>query len=128
MDETQRLTGATHSAVVSMPTELDITNARPFGEELIAALVLGNAVVIADMTNTRFCDSSGARALAIAHRQAAALKAELWLVVPSASVLRTLSLSGLDQLIPIYQTLDEALAPAPRPVSCPRPSRSLAPG
>jgi len=115
VNETQRLAGATRSEVVSMPAELDITNARLFGEELIAALVLGNSVVIADMTSTTFCDSSGARALAIAHRQAAALKAELWLVVAAASVLRTLSLSGLDQLIPIYPSLDEALAPAPHP-------------
>jgi hypothetical protein len=38
-----------------------------------------------------------------------------WLVVAFASVLRTLSPSGLHQLIPIYPSLGAALAPAPRP-------------
>ena len=42
MDGTQHLAAAqTYPAVVQMPSELDITNGRLSGEELIAALVLG---------------------------------------------------------------------------------------
>jgi anti-anti-sigma regulatory factor len=52
-----------------------------------------------------------------AHGQAAANGTELRLVVASTAVLRTLTLTGLDQLLPIYPSLSQALAAgsAPRP-------------
>ena len=45
-----------------------------------------------------------------AHQQAAANGAELRLVVASPAVLRALTLVGLDQLLPIYLSLSQALA------------------
>jgi anti-anti-sigma regulatory factor len=73
--------------------------------------------VVADMTGTRFCDSSGISMLVLGHRQAAANGAELRLVVSSAAVLHALKLVRLDCLLPIYPSLDAALAPeaAPEP-------------
>jgi anti-anti-sigma regulatory factor len=44
------------------------------------------------MTATSFGDSSGISMLVQAHRQAAANSTELWLVVASTAVLRTLAL------------------------------------
>ena len=69
----------------------------------------GVTTVIADMTATTFCDSSGARILVAACEQAAADNIEMRLVVPSAFVLRALRLMGLGGL-PVYLTLDGALA------------------
>jgi anti-sigma B factor antagonist len=65
--------------------------------------------VIADMTASTFCDSSGARTLVAACGQAAANNIEMRLVVPSGFVLRALQLMGLDRLLPVYLTLDGAL-------------------
>jgi anti-sigma B factor antagonist len=62
------------------------------------------------MTATRFCDSSGISLLVRAHQQAAASRTELRLVVAYPAVLRALTLGGLDQLLPIYPSLSQALA------------------
>jgi anti-anti-sigma regulatory factor len=53
---------------------------------------------------------STASELALVHELAVANQAKLVLVVPSAAVLRVLSLSGLDVLLPVYSSLDEALS------------------
>jgi len=70
----------------------------------------GVTAVVADMTATPFCDASGARMLALVRSQAQMQKTTLILVVPSAAVLWALSLTGLDHLLPVYPSLDEALS------------------
>src|SRR5262245_41086396 len=101
--------------VVTMPAEIDITTADRIGEELSSAIARGAGIVVADMTGTRFCNSSGISMLVMAHRQAAANDADLRLVVPSAAVLHALKLVRMDRLLPIYPSLDAALAPAAAP-------------
>jgi anti-sigma B factor antagonist len=103
------------TVVVTMPAEIDITNADRIGGELSAAVTGGAGIVVADMTGTTFCNSSGISVLVLAHRQAAANGAELRLVVPSAAVLRALKLVRMDRLLPIYPSLDAAVAPGTAP-------------
>ena len=67
------------------------------------------------MTATTFCDSSGISMLIRAHKQAAANRTELRLVVLAAAVLRALTLVKIDSLLPIYPTLSRALAAPPAP-------------
>ena len=100
---------APRMAVVALPGSIDISSARRIGGELGSALASGVTTVIADMTATTFCDSSGARILVAACEQAAADNIDMRLVVPSAFVLRALRLMGLGRL-PVYLTLDGALA------------------
>jgi anti-sigma B factor antagonist len=98
--------------IVTLPEELDITNARATGDVLRAALGQGVPAVIADMTRTTFCDSSGIRYLLLAHDRAAELNAEFRLVVRSAAVLRAFSVVGVDQVLAIYPSLEAALSNA----------------
>ena len=60
-------------------------------------------IAIADMTGTRFCDSTGLRALALAHKQAAAHHTELRLVITPANVLHVLAITELDTVLRIYR-------------------------
>jgi len=99
--------------VVPMPEEIDAANSVQLGERLNLALLLGVPLVIADFTQTRFSDTSGARELALARGLAAEMKVELRAVVTSASVLRAFELAGLDELPPVYPSLDAALAASP---------------
>jgi len=101
--------------VVTMPAEIDVTNADQIGQALTAAVASGAGIVVADMTGTRFCNSSGISMLVLAHRQAAANGGELRLVVLSAAVLRALKLVRIDCLLPIYPSLDAALTPQATP-------------
>jgi len=105
----------TQPVVVTLPTEIDIANADRVGEELCAAFAPGVRTVIADMTGTRFCDSSGISMLVVAHRQAIASNAELRLVAVATEVLRALTLVRIDHLLPVYPSLAEALKPEPVP-------------
>ncbi|HEX4660822.1 MAG TPA: STAS domain-containing protein [Streptosporangiaceae bacterium] len=100
---------ATGPVVVVLPAEIDIVNAEGIGEQLRSALRPGVTVVIADMTSTVFCDSSGMRHLVLVHDYATAHDAQLRLAVPPGHVLRILKLMGLDHLLPIYPSLATAL-------------------
>lgn len=66
--------------------------------------------MVADLTATVFCDSSGVRIIVLAHDWAKADGIELRLTVPPGPALRVMQLIGLDQLLPIYPGVNQALA------------------
>jgi anti-sigma B factor antagonist len=101
------------AVVVALPAEIDMASADRVGQQIGAAFAPGVKTVIADMTATRFCDSSGISVLVRAHKQAAANGTQLQLVVQSPVVLRSLRLVQLEDLLPIYPTLSQALAAGP---------------
>ena len=96
--------------VVAAPEEIDITNADGLGAALLQAGALGHGTFVVDMSRTRFCDSAGLHALVAAHRRARAEGGQLRLVVSGAAVLRIFAITGVDQVIPSFAALDEALA------------------
>jgi anti-anti-sigma factor len=53
------------------------------------------------------------RILVHAHRNALTHGAELRLVIPDGAVLRVLEITGMDRLLPIYPSLDEAMTNRP---------------
>jgi hypothetical protein len=83
-----------------------------------------------DMTRTHFCDSAALGVLVRAHSRALAEGGELRLVIPaSAMVLRVFALSGIDQVIPNFPRLYEAVVPAPATApQPPHPWRRSKPG
>jgi anti-sigma B factor antagonist len=99
--------------IVTLPAEIDISNAESVGRQLCAAVRPGIAVVIADMSQTRYCDSSAVRSLMLAHDAAVRNDAELRLVIPSAAVLRMLSVLGFDRILHLYPSLGAALTSSP---------------
>jgi anti-sigma B factor antagonist len=106
--ETLKVQWAGPHAVAAMPGEIDAVNAVKVGQELLSAVGLGAAVVVIDMSGTTFCDSAGVQVIVAAYRHAAAKGIELRLV--ATAVLRILTVVGVGQLIPIYPTLESALA------------------
>lgn len=108
--------------IVELPGEVDLLNASGVSDMLLAALHRGAAGVVADMSRTRFCDAAGCRAVTRANRRAQLLGTWARAVIPSPAVRRVFQLTGADQLIPVWTTLDDALAlltPADRPGQCP---------
>jgi len=100
-------------AVVRLPAEVDIIGSRRLCGQLGTALSSAGTV-IADMSATTCCDSTGVSILMLAYEQAVATGVELRFVVPSAGVLRTLAQRGLDWLVPVYSSLEDALAQGTR--------------
>jgi anti-sigma B factor antagonist len=99
--------------VVAAPEEIDITNASSLRAALLEAASRGHGTFVVDMSLTRFCDSSGLRALVAAHHRARAADGEVLLVIPDVAVLRVFALTGMDRVIPNFASLAEALAQAP---------------
>jgi len=117
--------------VVTAPEEIDISNADGLDAVLREVAADGHAIFVVDLTRTQFCDSAGLGALARAHNRAVANRGELRLVKPtSASVLHVLAITGIDQVIPNFPSLYEAVEPAhataPRPPPGPGASTSTA--
>jgi len=115
--------------VVTAPEEIDLANAAGLRAALLEAarpelvqpelarpemaqLELagpGRALVVVDMSRTRFCDSAGLNALVAAARQARADGGEVRLVVVGEAVARIVALTGVDRVIPTYASLEDAL-------------------
>ena len=96
--------------VVVLPAEIDVTNSEQVYEQLVAAFAPGVATVIADMTSTVFCDSSGVHAVMHAYESADARDVRMRLAVsPTTSVRRVLELIGVGRLMPVHASLQEAL-------------------
>jgi anti-sigma B factor antagonist len=104
--------GSDH-VVVAMPREIDLNNVAEIGYRLNLALLRGVGAVVADFTATTFSDSSGLRELALARRRASDMNVELRVVIVSPVVLRSFQLAGLDEVLPVYASLDSALAGLP---------------
>ena len=95
--------------VVTAPEEIDLTNAAGLRAAASEAVGSGSALVIVDMSRTRFCDSAGLNALVATDRRARAEGGEVRLVIVSEAILRVVALTGVDRVIAIYASLEEAL-------------------
>jgi hypothetical protein len=67
--------------IVTMPGEIDVTNAGDAEAQITAALAPGVTVIIADLTKTSFCDSCGLQHLLRAGEKAAGSGAQLRLAI-----------------------------------------------
>ena len=97
-------------AVVVLPDHMDVSNAAEVRSELLAVINRGATVMIADMSATVSCDHSGAEAVARAYQRAVVNGTDLRLVVTSHPVRHEITVSGLDWLVPVYPSLEQALA------------------
>ena len=97
-------------AVVALPEHIGALNAGQVREELLSVINRGTTTLIADMTETISCDRAGADAVVRAYQRAVSSGTELRLVITARAVWQALSLSGLDRLVPVYSSLEAAIA------------------
>ncbi len=96
-------------AVVHAPEECDMATARAMTRMLEAVLVREPAVLVVDMTGTRFCDSAGAAVLIRASKKAARAGVSLRVGVTSPAVRKAFNLLRLGQIVDVYPGLEAAL-------------------
>ena len=110
MVDTPRLSSAQEgTVVVNFPGEIDMANAARVEEELNAAFDAGAAIVVADMSGTRFCDTSGIHVLVMAHKRAMASNTRFRVVIRPGEVRHVLEIVRLDTVLALYPRLDIAL-------------------
>jgi len=95
---------------VTLPAEIDVTNADQIREALLGVVNQGAAALVADMSKTTFCDSTGVSALVRTLKRATASGGGMRLVVDSPAVHRVLSITGVDRLMSIYPSVAASLA------------------
>jgi anti-sigma B factor antagonist len=97
-------------AVVTLPAEIDATNADQVRESLLGVVNQGAASLVADLSKTTFCDSTGVSALVRTFKRATASGGGMRLVVNSPAVNRVLGITGVDHLMPVYPSVAASLA------------------
>lgn len=103
--------------IVTLPREIDITNADDVEARITAALAPGVTVVIADLTATSsFCDSEALQRLLRASDKAAGSGTQLRLAIsPGTTVARVMELAGISRHFAVYPTLQQAAHGGPPP-------------
>lgn len=95
---------------MTLPGQVDVSNAGQIREQLLSLINRGAAALITDMTATLSCDHAEADALMRVYQRAVISGTHLRLVLTNPILQRVLSVNGLDRLIPIYPSLDAAVA------------------
>ncbi len=98
------------TAVLRTTGEIDMSNSETVREQIVEALDNGARALVLDLSEVTFFASSGIAALAHAREYAKESGNRLIHVVASRSVRRSLEATAMDRLLPLHETVDEALA------------------
>ncbi|SRR6266536_169248 len=95
-------------AVVVLSGELDIASSDILREHLVSLVDGGRTRVVVDLQRLAFCDSTGLSTFVKASHGCVEQGGYLRLAAPNNHVARVLSIVGLLDLFPTYQTVDGA--------------------
>lgn len=94
--------------VVHLRGELDLYNAEQVREGLAEALAAGARRIVIDMADVEFVDSTALGVLIEARSRLGSHG--LLLAAPQIETRRALEVSGLDRHLPLYESVEQALA------------------
>jgi anti-sigma B factor antagonist len=95
--------------VVHVAGEADLTT-RSLGDALTAEASKRPGLLLVDLSALRFIDSGAIRMVLLASRQVRQDGGTLALINPSPAVARVVQIMGIDRLIPVHDSVDEATA------------------
>jgi anti-sigma B factor antagonist len=98
------------ATVVSAVGEVDVWTAERLRSVLHEAEASLPRALVLDLTEVGFLDSTGIGVLVGALRRQREAGHELVLVVSNTHVLKVLTITGLDRVFPLVETLDEGLS------------------
>jgi anti-sigma B factor antagonist len=101
-------TGDEGVALFALAGELDLATVDTVRAAAEPACTKGRHVVL-DMTGVGFCDSTGLGMIISLFRQANSAGGHLVLAEPQPRIRYLLEISGVDQVVPIRDTVDEAV-------------------
>jgi len=95
--------------VAALTGELDIASAPALREQLLSLLRPAASRLIIDLSAVGYADASGLAVLVSSGRRAGLLGGSLRLAAPSPEVARVLSVTGLNQHLDIFPTVQDAI-------------------
>ena len=96
--------------VIRVDGELDLSNVSEIRAVVAEQCELRPAVLVFDLRELTYMDSSGLGVLVGAKRRLAANEGEVLIITEQNAVLKALSLSGLDRIIRVFPTEQALLA------------------
>ncbi|SEF21422.1 anti-anti-sigma factor [Amycolatopsis pretoriensis] len=90
--------------------DLDLATTSKLRDVLLSPFAGGAEGVVADLTETTFCDSTVFSVLVEAYREALARKIPYAIAAARIAVARPLAILGLDRVLPLHLELAEAHA------------------
>ena len=98
------------AAVVEAVGEVDVFTAPVLDREIVAQLSDGHARLVVDLSSVSFLDSTGLGVLVKGLKGARESGGGLHLVVTSPRIRKIFDITGLDAAMPLFDTVDDALA------------------
>lgn len=96
-------------AVVDVEGEVDVFTAPKLREQIVELIEGGAHRLIVNLEGVSFMDSTGLGTLVGSLKRIKEHDGVLALVCTNRSVLRVLSITGLDKVFPVHETLEQAL-------------------
>ena len=97
-------------ALVTAAGEIDAATSDTVADAVTHALEDGFPLVVVDFARVTFIDSTGLGMLVKSHRLAVAAAAHFAVVHPSPQTRKLIGVLGLDQLLHVHDSLEDALA------------------
>ncbi|MEZ0292305.1 MAG: STAS domain-containing protein [Solirubrobacteraceae bacterium] len=96
--------------VVAVGGEVDLFTAPEFKQRVMAPIAAGVDVVVVDLTETTFIDSSSLGALIGAHRRLKSRGGRLIVACATEPIVKTFRITGLDSVFTIADSAEAALS------------------
>jgi anti-anti-sigma factor len=96
--------------ILHIPEELDVVTADRLAARGYAAIARHARVLLLDLTGLSFCDARGLGALVRIANHADKTGCRYGLVGPRPRVAKLLRVTGLDQRLPVFATINDARA------------------
>ncbi|HYZ28485.1 MAG TPA: STAS domain-containing protein [Thermoleophilaceae bacterium] len=96
--------------VIAVKGDADMATAVKFNESFFSAVRSGIRGVVADLSGASFIDTTMLNALVVGHRRMARDRGRFAVVCSGPRIGRILEITGLGQILAVFDTRDEALA------------------
>jgi anti-sigma B factor antagonist len=102
-------TGAT---IMMISGELDLATISILKTAVSDQLGAAGGPVVLDLSELTFCDSTGLGSFVALHRQASSVGTTVSLAAPRKRLADLLPISGINQVVPVFETIEEAAGAA----------------
>jgi anti-sigma B factor antagonist len=93
--------------VITVSGEVDLASSPELDTAIIAAIESGASSVVIDLTDVSFMDSSGLGVIVRGLKRCREADKDLDLVITNERVLKVFGITGLDQVIPIHDSIED---------------------
>ena len=93
--------------VIAASGEVDLASSPELDTAIIAAIKFGSSSLVIDLTDVSFMDSSGLGVIVRGLKRCREADKDLDLVITNERVLKVFGITGLDQVIPIHDSIED---------------------